>query len=152
MAQGGGTGGPTRLQRRLVFGTLGLLLASGLMGIEAWPLSAWRLFSEPRRAEQGGWVLRAVDAEGTATPIGLARLPLGYRFVGRSLEDLPAQPTGEGTELCQVLLGAVREVHPTATRLEVLRTRRRLAQADDAWSSVEVSTAVTLDCGIAAAP
>ena len=37
--------GPTRLQRRVVVIALVLLFLPGLIGFDAWPLTAWRLFS-----------------------------------------------------------------------------------------------------------
>jgi hypothetical protein len=146
-----GAGAPTRLQRRVVVGTLGLLLLTGLVGVEAWPLSKWRLFSEPRRADLGGFVLQAGDADGTRERVSLSQLPLGYRFAGRALDDLEAQPTARGDELCRALLDAVRTERPGTTQLDVLRVRRRLL-GDGRRGSEEVAADVLLTCGAGAGP
>ena len=141
-----GAGGPTRLQRRVVLGTLGLLLLTGLVGVEAWPLSAWRLFSEPRRAELGGFVLEARNADGAGERVSLSQLPLGFRFAGRALEDLGPRPSARGAELCGALLDAVRAERPGTTQLDVVRVRRRLVEGGRR-GSVEVAADVVLTCG-----
>ena len=138
--------GPTGPQRAFVSGALAVLLVGGLVGIEAWPLTAWRLFSESRRAEQAGWSLEAVDADGTTLPVTLADLPLGYRLAAWPLGDA-VHSGDDGAAVCRALLDQVRAERPTAVELRIRRTRRRVVEGEDGWSSVEVSTDDVVACG-----
>jgi hypothetical protein len=134
------------VQRALVVGALALLLAGGLAELEAWPMTAWRLFSEQRTAEQSGWALETIDENGDVTGARLDDLPMGYRLAGWALGELPRSPSPDGTALCRVLLEEIRADRPEAQELRVLRTRRRLVEEDATWRSVEVSSEVVAEC------
>jgi hypothetical protein len=136
-----------RTPRALVLGALALLLVGGLAEIEAWPMTAWRLFSESRRAEQAGWSIRAVDADGTTAPVVLADLPLGYRLAAWPLGDAVASASDGGAAVCRALLEEVRADRPATVELRIARTRRRLVEGGGGWWSVEVSTGEPLRCG-----
>ena len=134
--------GPTRAQQALVVGTLVLLLFAGLREVEAWPLTAWRLFSGTRSAEQAGWALETVDAAGEVTPFSLGDLPVGYRLATWPLGDLPREPSAEGTALCGELLAAARDVQPDVAGLRILRDRQRLVERDGDLTRVHAKTLV----------
>jgi hypothetical protein len=138
--------GPSRGQRRLVLGALGVLLLGGLVGMEAWPVTAWRLFSEPRGTVQAGFALQAVEADGTVTRVALGGLPMGYRMAGHPLEDAVETGSGDEAAVCTALLEQVQRDRPAATELRILHTRRRLAQLDGGWGSVEVGAEEVARC------
>src|SRR5436189_1513657 len=54
-------------------------LVCGVFAIEAWPLTGWRLFSHPRRANLYGWRAFTFDARGHQTKIDFARFPRADR-------------------------------------------------------------------------
>jgi hypothetical protein len=83
----------TRRTRRLLHAFLLVFALTGLAHLELYPFSGFRLFSELRQAERESWQLRAVEDDGTETPIRLAELPLGFRnttLLLRGFDDLPA--------------------------------------------------------------
>ena len=54
-------------------------MVCGVAGLEAWPLTGWRLFADARQARQPGFQAVTVDRAGRETPIPFADLPVGYR-------------------------------------------------------------------------
>jgi hypothetical protein len=136
-------GGPTRAPRALVVGALVVLLVAGLREVEAWPLTAWRLFSGTRGDEQTGWALQTVDTAGEVAPFSLADLPVGYRLATWPLGDLPAGPSAEGDALCAELLARVIEAQPDTAQLRILRDRQRMERLDDGdWGRVHAASPV----------
>lgn len=144
--------GPSRAQRGLVLGALALLLAAGLFGVEAWPLTGWRLFSDVRRDEVGTWAIQAVAEDGTTTRVSARDLGLGFRFASRSFDDARDQPPAERAALCDALVEAVRGREPTTARVRVLHGRRRLVEAGGEWTAVGTATDLAFECGPEAAP
>src|SRR2546421_10607372 len=55
------------------------VLVCGAFAIEAWPLTGWRLFSHPRRANLYGWRAYTFNARGRETAIDFARFPRADR-------------------------------------------------------------------------
>src|SRR6266511_3523031 len=52
--------------RRFVWAFLAAFVIAGVFGIEAWPLTGWRLFADARTAKQVSWQGVTVDAAGRA--------------------------------------------------------------------------------------
>jgi len=125
--------GPTTVQRVLVLVALTLLLVSGLGGIEAWPLSEWRLFSLARDEDQTRWVVEAALPRGRARTVSLEELPLRYRHAEWPMAELPDESVGQRQRVCDALLDAVLEVEPATTELRILRDRQTLVEDDDEW-------------------
>src|SRR3546814_19860999 len=80
---------PGRGPRALVVGALVLLLVPGVIGFDAWPLTAWRLFSLARDDDQTRWVLEAEISDGAARVVSLEELPLRYRNAEWQMAELP---------------------------------------------------------------
>lgn len=57
------------LARRVTVGTVVVLLLVALSGLEAWPLTSFRLFSTVRTGTSVGLQLQAVAPDGTRTPV-----------------------------------------------------------------------------------
>jgi hypothetical protein len=137
---------PTLAQRALVLGALGLLAVGGLGGIEAWPLTAWRLFSQDRGPAQSGWALETVDAAGGVERLGFGQLPVGHRMATWRLGDAVRDPAGDGPEVCGLLLVAARDLRPDTEGLRILRDRQRMVEGPDGWTRVHDPQTV-LTCG-----
>jgi hypothetical protein len=58
-----------RLARRVTVGTVVALVLVALSGLEAWPLTSFRLFSTVRTGTSVGLQLEAVASDGTRTPV-----------------------------------------------------------------------------------
>ena len=55
--------------RAFVWGFLAVFALTGLLGIEAWPFSGFRLFSQTRTDTVAGWDATTVDASGVERPV-----------------------------------------------------------------------------------
>ena len=73
------TGPIPRWARWFVRGFLALFLVCGVFGLEAWPLTGWRLFADARQARQPGFQAVTVDRQDRETPISFRDLPAGYQ-------------------------------------------------------------------------
>ncbi|HWJ84165.1 MAG TPA: hypothetical protein VNR62_01975 [Cellulomonas sp.] len=58
-----------RLARRVTYGTVAVLLLVALSGLEAWPLTSFRLFSTVRTGSTVGLQLMAVAPDGSRQPV-----------------------------------------------------------------------------------
>jgi hypothetical protein len=102
---------------------LGTFLAAfalcGVFGVEAWPLTGWRLFADARQAEQPGWQLRMVDRGGREHPVPFRELPAGHQGHVQVLRGFPALPAARQAAVCQAWARALldRGVHPAELRL-----------------------------------
>jgi hypothetical protein len=110
-----------------------LLLVPGLIGFDAWPLTAWRLFSLSRDADQTRWLLDAVDGEGSTRTVSLEELPLRYRHAEWPMAELPGASDDRRDEVCTALADAVAEVHPSTVELRIVRDRQTLVEVDGDW-------------------
>lgn len=79
---------------------LAVFLACGLLHLELFPFSAFRLFSEVRTSERVSWELQAVDRAGAEHPIRLSELPIGYRNSTRLLSGFASRDEAERTAIC----------------------------------------------------
>jgi hypothetical protein len=126
--------GPSRAQKALVVVTLVLLLGAGLQGTEAWPLTAWRLFSLSRDEDQTRWLVEAVAADGDSRTVSLEELPLRFRHAEWPMADLPEASQARRDEVCEALAAAVAHVEPSAVALRIVRDRQTLvADGGDGW-------------------
>jgi hypothetical protein len=69
----------SRRVRWFVYGFLGLIVVCGVAGIEAWPLTGFKLFSAIRSDERVSWQIVWVDPDDHEEVISLAELPVSYR-------------------------------------------------------------------------
>jgi hypothetical protein len=126
---------PTRV-RRFVAVLLGLLLLAGLVGVEAWPLTGWRLFSLTRGPEHVHWEIDAIDADGDETTVDLDRLPMAYHLAEWPLADLADAGDAQREAVCQALLGGVRDEVPGAVGLRIVRNHQRMVERDGEFEVV----------------
>lgn len=111
-----------------------LLLVPGFVGFDAWPLTAWRLFSADRGDTQTRYEVAVVGSDGTLVPVDLDELPIAFRNGEWILAELPRDDRGDGRreEVCQAVLAAVRDhVDPDAAGLALVRNRRTMVEDPD---------------------
>jgi len=70
---------PPGWARWFVRGFLIVFVVCGLVGIEAWPFTGFRLFSHLRTQHRTTWQAFSLDAEGRENVLSFAQLPSGYR-------------------------------------------------------------------------
>lgn len=122
-----------------------LLLIPGLVGFDAWPLTAWRLFSADRGNTQNRWEIATVSHDGATSPLDLDELPIAFRNAEWILAELPAGGGGDDRreEVCQALLTGVREhARPDAAGLVIVRNRRTMEATGDGFAPVDDREAV----------
>jgi hypothetical protein len=68
--------------------------------IEAWPLTAWRLFSHQRTDAQAAWSATAVDTQGEEHAYPLGRSEKGYRGFIFLMNGFEERSPAQQLELC----------------------------------------------------
>lgn len=125
--------GPSAGARRLVVVALVLLLVPGLIGFEAWPMSAWRLFSLARGDRQTQWLIDAVASDGSVRTVSLEELPLRYRHAAWLMAELPRASARRREDVCQALLDVTVDVVPELLEVQIVRDRQRLVERNNEW-------------------
>lgn len=128
-----------RVRRSLTLALVAAVAVCGLAGLEAWPLTGWRLFSERRGPVAVRYEARAADSAGSEAPIPFGSLPHGYSGSNPVLERMAAQAAPQREEVCMAWAGATAALTgvPVA-EVRVYRVaddlRDRSRQASLAWT------------------
>jgi hypothetical protein len=141
-----GTERPQPWARPFVAVLLAAFVTCGVLGIEAWPFSGFRLFSAPRGAVTTGWRLIAVTADGEQVQVNVSRLGAAYRgfgFVARSFDDLTAR---ERAAVCGVWLRAAASIGIAAAALQLVRVDQALVPRNDEGPLVDPRRTVVSTC------
>jgi hypothetical protein len=105
--------------RGFVYGFLGLLLLFGLVGVEAWPFSGFRLFSSMRSDERGSWEIVWVDPAQHEEGVTLAELPVAYRNTSTIIAEFDDMTVAERDEVCDAWVGPLRERGTPVERVRI---------------------------------
>jgi hypothetical protein len=132
-----------RSARVFVAVLLVLLLVGPCGGVEAWPVTRWRLFSANRHATDTRWLVQSVAADGSATTVSLEELPLGYRHAEWPMADLPKQSEARRQEVCEALAPAVAKAHPGTAAVTLVKDEQELVQRSNDWQVIHHVTALT---------
>jgi len=101
---------------------LAVFVVCGVGGLEAWPLTGWRLFADARQAVQPGFLAVTVDRDGRETPIPFADLPVGYHGNVQVLKGFAALPRGRQAAVCQAWAEAVRARGGEVAQVRIYQT------------------------------
>jgi hypothetical protein len=141
-----GTERPQPWARPFVAVLLAAFVTCGVLGIEAWPLSGFRLFSAPRGAVATGWRLVAVTADGEQVRVNISRLGAAYRgfgFVARSFGDLTAP---ERAAVCGAWLRGAASIGIDAAALQLVKVDQALVPRNDEGPLVDPRRTVVSTC------
>jgi hypothetical protein len=94
----------------------------GTFGLEAWPLTGWRLFADARQPVQVAWQAVTVDAGGRETPVPFGGLPAGFHGNVQVLKGFAGLPAGEQAAVCRAWADAVRARGGQVEAVRVYRT------------------------------
>lgn len=104
--------GPGRGVRLFVGCFLGLFLVGGLIGVEAWPLTGWKLYARLRHGEFSGWQVLAVGYDGNERVVDLRHAPAAFHGVNHFLNDVDGLTDEQREAACLGLVEAARRQYP----------------------------------------
>jgi hypothetical protein len=107
--------------RRFVWTFLVLFVIAGVFGIEAWPLTGWRLFADAREARQASWQAATVDAGGREQPVPWGELPVRYRGNVQVLKGFAGLRPAEQVAVCAAWADGVRALGRDVSQVRVYR-------------------------------
>ncbi len=116
---------------------LGVVMLFGFADREAWPLTAFRLFSVARDDTRTSWEARTVDRAGDETSFEQQDLPLGYRLAEWPLSEFPGSSDATRAAVCRGIAKGARDAGREVAAVRVYRLRERIDRVDGDW---EVTT------------
>jgi len=136
---------PSRGVRVFVGAFLAVFLVCGFLGLELWPLTGWRLFSELRTDQQIAWRATAVGEAGE-TQIRFEDLPHAYRNFALVMRTLSERPRAEQEAACRAWLDAVRRGRPDTSTVRVYRIDWYLSHRHGSQDGPPPSSTLLLAC------
>ena len=79
---------------------------SGLIGVEAWPLTGWKMYARVRHGDFWGWQVRAVGLDGSERSVDLRNTPAAYHGVTHFLSNFEGLSAERRQAAC-LALGSV---------------------------------------------
>jgi hypothetical protein len=89
-----------RVRKRLTWALVAAVGASGLVGVEAWPLTGWRLFSSRRERVTTRLEARSLAVDGTERAVPFGELPHGFSGSDPVLRRMADQRPDEREPAC----------------------------------------------------
>lgn len=111
---------PPRRVRVFVGAFLAAFLVCGLFGLELWPLTGWRLFSQLRTDHQVTWRATALGEDGEKQILA-SELPHAYRNLPLVMRTFSELPGAEQEAVCRAWLEAARRERPGARAVRIYR-------------------------------
>jgi hypothetical protein len=99
---------PGRGIRLFVGGFLGLFLIGGLLGLEAWPVTGWKMYARLRHGDFWGWQVRAIGVDGSERSVDLRNAPAAYHGVTHFLSDFERLSAEDRQAVCLALAQVAR--------------------------------------------
>lgn len=137
---------PPRWVRRSVLAFLAAFAVCGLAGIEAWPLSGFRLFSHLRYEHQVSWAAATIGPDGTESPIRFGLLPPAHRGFVLVMRDFPAASPQEQDAVCRAWADAVRRTDRAVVAVRIYQVEWDLLPREDGRAASPVKRTLRYMC------
>jgi len=98
---------------------LAAFIVCGLAGIEAWPLTGFRLFSHLRHEQAVSWERTAVDDRGLERAINFAGRPDGHGSFVLLVTSFPSKPRREQDAMCRAWVQGLRRLDHGAVAMRI---------------------------------
>lgn len=115
-----------RWARWFVWSFLAAFAVCGVGGIEAWPLTGFRLFSHLRHEHQMQWVAFAVRPEGGEVWLRLSRFPGGYNGFPLVMKSFATRSPEKREEMCRAWTIAASGLEGKTVAIRIYALDRRL--------------------------
>jgi hypothetical protein len=115
-----------RWVRPCLYGFLAVFTLCGLLSIEVWPLTGWRLYHERRLQDRSSWQIVAVDDAGHEETVQLDELPLGWHNTSKLIGEFPSLSAAERDEICLAWVQPARAADESVVEVRVYRVRSTL--------------------------
>jgi hypothetical protein len=122
-------------------------VVAGLLGIEAWPLTGFRLFANVRTDRQEAMQAVVVGRDGSESALPFWRLPPAYRGSVQVLKGLDGLPAAGRARVCSAWTDALGEVGVEAASIRVYRLSWLLSERDGDRAADARDREVLFDCG-----
>ena len=134
-----------RVGRVVTWSFLAVLAIVAVGGLELWPLTAFRLFSEVRTADQTRLELVAERLDGTEEPLLVSETNPVLVTTDRQFPDLPREPAEVQREMVLAWLDVSGVDPATVGSVRLDRIARQYDVDTHAWADVERTTIVDVD-------
>jgi hypothetical protein len=125
---------------------LAAFIACGLAGIEAWPLTGFRLFSHLRRERSVSWERTAVDAQGLERAINFAGLPDGYRSFVLVATSFQGKPKDERDAMCRAWIEGLGRLDHGAVAMRIYELDLSLVPRGDGRPASKPQRRLVVTC------
>jgi hypothetical protein len=115
-----------RWARWYVWSFLAAFVVCGVVGIEAWPLTGFRLFSHLRHQQQIDWQAFAVRPDGREAWLPLSRFPGGYNGFPLLMKTFGSASPAKRSDMCRAWTVAAGGLEPGSVSVRIYVVNRRL--------------------------
>jgi hypothetical protein len=115
-----------RWARWFVWSFLAMFAICGVVGIEAWPFTGFRLFSHLRHERQIDWQAFAVHPDGREAWLPLSRFPGGYNGLPLVMKGFASRSPRERAEMCRAWSDAAHGLRGETVAIRIYEIDRRL--------------------------
>ena len=134
-----------RVGRVVTWSFLAVLAIVAVGGLELWPLTAFRLFSEVRTADQTRLELVAEHLDGTEEPLLVSETNPVLVTTDRQFPDLPREPAEVQREMVLAWLDVSGVDPATVGSVRLDRIARQYDVDTHAWADVGRTTILDVD-------
>jgi hypothetical protein len=114
-----------RWARWFVWSFLTMFAICGVVGIEAWPFTGFRLFSHLRHERQTDWQAFAVRPDGREAWLPLSRFPGGYNGFPLVMKGFSSHSPHERAEMCRAWTVAAHALRGETVAIRIYAIDRR---------------------------